>query len=139
MYGWPEKTITLEVASSDTIEAVKAMIQGKERIPRECQELDIAQKQLEDGRTLCDYNILEGTLLYLRTMTWEGNHQLLYHILHVVANTREKYFSSEELVKISSYSYMHVCCLVSIWYRIIPITQVIWCIVMYRALYTCSS
>jgi hypothetical protein len=123
MYGRPEKTITLEVAFSDTINAVKAKIQEKERIPQEYQQLNIAQKRLEGGRTLRDYNMLEGTLLYLRITTWEGNHQLLYHILHVVANTRENIsHQREELAKISSYSYLHVCRLVSIFCRIIPLT-----------------
>ena len=43
------KTFTLEVAFSDTIEAVKAKIQEKKQIPREYQQLSFARKQLEDG------------------------------------------------------------------------------------------
>ena len=87
------KTFILEVAFSDTIEAIKVKIQEKERIPRECQQLDFAQKELKGGHTLRDYNILESTQLSLRTTEWEGK-QLLYHTLHVVSNTGEKYFSS---------------------------------------------
>ena len=64
--------ITLNAKASDTIDTVKARIQDKEGIPPEQQCLVYTGKQMENGRTLQDYNVEPDDETLREAIVWRG-------------------------------------------------------------------
>lgn len=65
--------LTIEVNPSDTVEALKLKIQETEGIPTEQQRLMFDGEQLEDGKTLADYNIQQDSNIRLLLKLRGGN------------------------------------------------------------------
>lgn len=58
-------TITLQVESEETIESVKRKIEAHEKIPPHLQRAFFSGNELEDGKTIADYNIIKESTLHL--------------------------------------------------------------------------
>ena len=59
------KTVTLDVGASDTVELVKATVEGKLGVPAVVQRLLFEGKQLEDGRAVSSYGVRQHSTLHL--------------------------------------------------------------------------
>ena len=61
-----QANLTLEVVSGDSIDNIKEKIQEKTGFSPDAQRLFLGEKELENGRTMADYNIHKGSTLRLR-------------------------------------------------------------------------
>ena len=61
-----QANLTLEVVSGDSIDNIKEKIQEKTGFSPDAQRLFFGEKELENGRTMADYNIQKGSTLRLR-------------------------------------------------------------------------
>ncbi len=79
-----QANLTLEVVSGDSIDNIKEKIQEKTGFSPDAQRLFLGEKELENGRTLADYNIQKESTLRLRL---QKTIQLGTDVLNKTVNT----------------------------------------------------
>ncbi len=88
--------ISLEVESSDTIEAVKSKIQEKEGIPVDKQQLTFEGKVLEEGRTLADYEVEKDDTIHLTLTQAEEYFKVIFDANGGVFEENKNIYTIEE-------------------------------------------